>query len=75
MKHLQSLVQGQRSQGFLLKGIYGVKDDTRMRCVHFEDIKMLKAFWQGYTQETEAANILVGIGTGEIKHAPVNVVD
>ena len=67
-----ALLERNRRFGRLLKGIFAVTDGARMPCAKYQCPEHQNAYFEGFTQGTEATNLLVWDFRGEIIHAGVN---
>ena len=72
MKSSCQLLESNRQNGFLLKGVFAVVDGARMPWATYADPKLQNAYWEGFTQGHEVTNLLVWNFYGEIIFAAVN---
>ena len=66
------LLQNNRTNGPLLKGVFAVTDGSRMPCADYMDVDTQNAYFEGFTQGVEVTNLFVWNFYGEIMHAAVN---
>ena len=66
------LLQINRTDGPLLKGIFAVTDGGRMPCADYTDVDIQNAYFDGITQGVEVTNLFVWNLYGELIHAAVN---
>lgn len=67
-----ALLENDRVNGHLLRGILAVMDGDLMPCATYRSPELQKSFWEGFTQAEEVSNLLVWNMRGEIIHAGVN---
>lgn len=72
MQESAQLLQDNRPNGALLRGVFGVIDGGRFPCADYVDNDVQNAFYEGYTCTVNVTNLLVYNFKGEIIHAAVN---
>ena len=66
------LLQNNRTNLPLLKGVFAVTDGGRMPCADYTDVDTQNAYFEGFTQGVEVTNLFVWNFYGERVHAAIN---
>lgn len=72
MRSAASLLERNRENGHLLRGVFGMFDGGRMPCAAYVEVNTQDGFFEGFTQGVELTNILVWNFHGEIIFGALN---
>lgn len=67
-----SLLQNNRPNGHLLRGILAIMDEERMPCLFYSNSNVQNAYWKGFKQAIEVSNLFVRNFHGELIFAALN---
>ena len=72
MKESSNLFEKNRKYGPLLRGVFGLTDGGRMRCVKYTVKALENAYWEEYTQSNKITSLFVWDFKGQLIHAGIN---